>query len=246
MHRHGSRYPLASELTSVTGLVAKLSNASVALSKARLPSNLAFITSYKSTLGHDDLSAVGRAELFDSGVAFRLKYGALAAKASGPITVLAGGQDRVIESAQWFQAGFFGRTANVTSTFSIIAEDTKTISWITPMDTCPKWQYAYGGNKTSTWGTHYIPPITARLNALLRPYVVLTDTDTHGALYACAYDLAALGPTASPWCSVFTEHEIEAFEYELDLLMEGAFGYGLPGDMGPLLGGVFVRLLVDR
>lgn len=42
--------------------------------------------------------------------------------------------------------GFFGRTANVTSTFSIIAEDTKTISWITPMDTCPKWNYAYGGN----------------------------------------------------------------------------------------------------
>ena len=77
---------------------------------------------------------------------FRLQYGALLSNATLPVTVLAGGQDRVIESAQWWQQGFFGRTANVTSTFAILPEDSVTPSWITPMDTCPKWQYAYGNN----------------------------------------------------------------------------------------------------
>lgn len=74
MHRHGSRYPLASELTYVTNLVSKLSNSSSALSSSKaqhsLPKELQFLTGgYTSTLGHDDLSAPGRRELFDSGVA---------------------------------------------------------------------------------------------------------------------------------------------------------------------------------
>ena len=72
----------------------------------------------------------------------------------------------------------------------------------------------------------------------------LTSDDVHGALYACAYELAAFGNTT--WCEVFENNEILEFEYELDLLMRGAFGYGLPGDMGPVLGSLFVNDLVDR
>jgi acid phosphatase len=98
---------------------------------------------------------------------------------------------------------------------------------------------------TIAWGTHYLPPITKRLNKIL-PAVNLTDADVHGALYACAYDGAAYGLDKSPWCPVFTPSEIEDFEYELDLLMDGAFGYNLPGNMGPLLGSLFVNTLIDR
>ena len=72
----------------------------------------------------------------------------------------------------------------------------------------------------------------------------LTSDDVHGALFACAYDLAAHG--VSPWCGAFTHDEIQEFEYELDLLMNGAFGYGLPGDMGPILGAVYVNKLIER
>lgn len=60
-----------------------------------------------------------------------------------------------------------------------------------------------------TWGAVYLPPITKRLNSVL-PHTNLTDDDTHGALYACAYDLAAHG--VSPWCDAFTEKEIADFE----------------------------------
>jgi acid phosphatase len=90
--------------------------------------------------------------------------------------------------------------------------------------------------------------------------VGLVDDDT---LYACAYDLAAYG--TSPWCDAFTLEEIENFEYvepagsvqllltyffsiryELDLLIDVAFGYNLPDVMGPTLGALYVNTLIDR
>lgn len=119
--------------------------------------------------------------------------------------------DEVIESAQWFAQGYFGRAwQNLnTSAFSTINEDNVTVSWITPMDTCAKWDANYGNNVTITWGKNYLPLITKRLNKLL-PGVGLVDDDTHGALYACAYDLVAYG--VSPWCGVFTESELREFE----------------------------------
>ncbi|KAI0366123.1 phosphoglycerate mutase-like protein [Pilatotrama ljubarskyi] len=241
MHRHGSRYPLASELVFITNLVSKLANASKAIQKARLPTNLAFLKDgYTSTLGHDDLTAPGRMQLFEHGVDFRLKYPTL--EVDG---ILAGLQDRVVESAQWFAQGYFGRawTALNSTMFSTIGEDAKTPSWITPMDTCADWQYDFGNNATIEWGSVYLPPIAKRLNRLL-PGVSLSTDDVHGALYACAYDLAALG--TSPWCEAFTPSEIEDFEYELDLLMDGAFGYNLPGSMGEVLGSLYVSKLVER
>ncbi|KAI0649365.1 phosphoglycerate mutase-like protein [Trametes meyenii] len=241
MHRHGSRYPLSSELVFITNLVSKLANASAAIHKARLPDSLTFLKDgYVSTLGHDDLTPPGRLQLFEHGVNFRLKYPTLVADG-----VLAGLQDRVVESAQWFAQGYFGRnwaTLNATA-FSTIAEDSKTVSWITPMDTCANWQYAYGNNATIEWGKVYLPPIAKRLNKVL-PAVNFTTDDVHGALYACAYDLAAHG--TSPWCGAFSRSEIEDFEYELDLLMDGAFGYNLPNNMGEVLGSLFVNKLVER
>lgn len=240
MGRHGSRYPLASELVFIQGLSAKLAMASASIHSAHLPSELTFLKSgYNTTLGHDDLTAPGRLQLFEHGVNFKLKYPQLSIN-----ELLVGGQDRVEESAQWFREGYFGRNWANISTFTVIPEDSKTISFITPSFTCPKWQYAYGNNLTVAWGTHYLPSITKRLNKLL-PGANLTDADTHGALYACAYDTAAYGIDKSPWCGVFTQSELLDFEYELDLLMVGAFGYGLPDGMGALLGSTIVNKIIE-
>ncbi|EIN04060.1 phosphoglycerate mutase-like protein [Punctularia strigosozonata HHB-11173 SS5] len=241
MGRHGDRYPLGSELVYIQGLAYKIGNATAAIKKAKLPSDLAFLKDgYTTKLGTNDLTAPGRQTLFDHGVAFRLKYPQFNATA-----ILAGAQDRVIESAQWFAQGYYGRIwPNISSTvFSTIPEDDVTISWITPMDTCADWDYNYGNNATITWGNVYLPPIAKRLNKAI-PGVNLTTDDVHGALYACAYDLAAWG--TSPWCGAFTESEIADFEYELDVLMDGAFGYNLPGKMGPTLGALYVDKLIER
>lgn len=69
MGRHGSRYPLASELVYITNLTTKLGGAADALQNADLPEELAFLKDgYTSSLGHDDLTAPGRKQLFDHGV----------------------------------------------------------------------------------------------------------------------------------------------------------------------------------
>lgn len=70
MGRHGSRWPLASELIYITNLTAKLSASSKYIANIDLPENLKFITSYQSTLGHDNLTAPGRQQLFNHGIEY--------------------------------------------------------------------------------------------------------------------------------------------------------------------------------
>ena len=53
------------------------------------------------------------------------------------------------------------------------------------------------------------------------------------------HNLAAYG--TSPWCGAFTESELLDFEHELDVLM-----CNLLGDMGPVLGGLFMKKLAER
>lgn len=70
MHRHGARFPLSSELVFIQNLASKLANHTADIQKAKLPESLEFLkVGYNSTLGHDNLTAIGRAELFDHGVA---------------------------------------------------------------------------------------------------------------------------------------------------------------------------------
>jgi hypothetical protein len=40
--------------------------------------------------------------------------------------------------------------------------------------------------------------------------------------------------------------DYNSFRYELDLMIDGGFGYGLPGDMGPVLGSLYVNKLLER
>ena len=53
----------------MTDLVTRLGHSSAAIQKAHLPENLQFLKDgYTSTLGHDDLTAPGRLQLFEHGV----------------------------------------------------------------------------------------------------------------------------------------------------------------------------------
>ncbi|GAB7356918.1 hypothetical protein MBLNU459_g7770t1 [Dothideomycetes sp. NU459] len=241
VHRHGSRQPISGELPVIQNLSYYINNNTALFGKPHgsLPSEFQFlIKGWTSTFSLNDLSAVGRQQCFDHGVAFRLNYPSLYTS-----TVLAGGQDRVVESAQWFAQGYYGRYANETATLDVIGENNKTVSWITSTFTCETWAYASGNNLVTEWGSVYLPKIATRINKLLSssyPGVNFTASNAHGMLYACAYGTAVYGVGKSPWCGVFEQNEILDFEYELDLLMRGAFGYGLPSGQGPILGSLLV------
>lgn len=239
--RHGSRQPISGEIEVIQALGYYTGNNTQLFSNPRgaVPPDFAFLTKgWKSTFGINDLSAPGRLELFSHGVNFHLAYPQLHTE-----TLLVGGQDRVVESAQWFAAGFFGRDVNQTATLDVIGENNKTKSWITPMDRCDSWEYSSGNDLVEEWGAIYLPRIATRINKVLAPTfpgVNFTAANMHGALWACAYGTAVYGKGNAPWCNVFEDREILDFEYELDLLMRGAFGYGLPSGQGPVLGSLLV------
>jgi acid phosphatase len=241
VHRHGSRQPIPGEIEVIRALSYYINNnTALFLSpKAPLPSEFSFLeTGWTSTFTTNDLSGPGRQQLFDHGVALRLDYPDLYTE-----TLLVGGQDRVVESAQWFAAGYYGRHYNTTAALDIIGENNSTISWITSTDTCDSWEYASGNDLVTTWGEVYLPPIASRINTLLAPNypgLNFTAANAHGMLWACAYGTAVFGKGNTPWCPIFNKTEILNFEYELDLLMRGAFGYGLPNDQGPVLGSLLV------
>lgn len=241
VHRHGSRQPISGEIEVIQALGYYIGNNSALFSApvSAVPAAYAFLAAgWESTFTTDDLSAPGRQQLFDHGVALRLALPQLYTTA-----LLAGGQDRVVESAQWFALGYYGRDANATATLDVLGENADTVSWITPTDTCEGWEYASGSDLVDEWGAVYLPGIAARINGLLGasyPGVNFTADNAHGMLYACAYGTAVYGVGSSPWCGVLIQQDILDFEYELDLLMRGAFGYGLPGGQGPVLGGLLV------
>ncbi|KAI1412131.1 histidine phosphatase superfamily [Hypoxylon sp. FL1857] len=242
IHRHGSRYPHPDELAVIQSLADYINNNSALFSKpqAQLPDVWSFlIGGWNHTLGTDDLTAPGRKQLFDHGVALRLEYPDLYTETD----VLAGDEDRVVESARWFMDGYYGRDSNSTADLELVVENGETVSWITPHETCARWDSSLGEDLLSEWRDVYLPPIRKRINDTLSkayPGVNFTDAHVHGMLYACAYETAALGVDSSPWCRVFLPEEILKNEYEYDLRMRGFSGYGLPGDMGSVLGSLLV------
>ncbi|KAI0838457.1 phosphoglycerate mutase-like protein [Hypoxylon sp. FL0890] len=242
VHRHGSRFPHPDELPVIQNLADYINNNSALFSnpQAQLPDVWSFlIGGWNSTLGTDDLTAPGRKQLFDHGVALRLEYPDLYTETD----VLAGDEDRVVESARWFMDGYYGRDSNSTANLNLVAEDEETVSWITPHQTCSRWNASFGEDSLTEWRAMYLPPIKKRINDTLAkayPGVNFTEAHIHGMLYACAYETAAYGVDSSPWCRVFLPEEILMNEYEYDLRMRGFSGYGLPDDMGSVLGSLLV------
>ena len=247
IHRHGSRHPISQEIGTINALGWYINNQSWTEPARKVAREFDFLrenAGWRNTLVTNDLSPDGRKQLFDHGVAYRLEYAHL-----NTTLFLAGEQDRVVESAQWFAAGYLGRAANETGTLDVISESEGVKSYITPMETCHTWSYSSGGDLVTEWGKVYLHPISARINNALRPAypkVNFTADNVHGMLWACAYETATLGVGHSDWCGVFHRSEIEQFEYELDLLMRGAFGYGLPNNSAQVMGALFISNLTER
>jgi acid phosphatase len=87
---------------------------------------------------------------------------------------------------------------------------------LSPSDLCPAFVDGNGGTYATTWDSIYLPPITARLNALLTGNLTFTDSDVSGFPYLCGFDSQITGQL-SPWCGVFTDEELKAYEYRQDL-----------------------------
>lgn len=114
-----------------------------------------------------------------------------------------------------------GTVATVNSTGSSAA----TGNSLSPSDSCPLFSDDSGGDNATTFASVYLPPITARINAMLSGNLTFADSDVSLFPYLCGFESQIVGKL-SPWCGVFTDEELLSYEYAQDL----RYYYGLgPG-----------------
>jgi acid phosphatase len=136
--------------------------------------------------------------------------------------------ERVIQTARMFVQGYMGPSANTLG--NVVSINAKggglaVGNSLGPSDSCPTFKDTSGGDIPTTWDAIYLPPITARLNALLDGNLTLLDSNVNIFPYLCGFESQITGKL-SPFCGVFTDEELKQYQYRQDL----RYFYGLgPG-----------------
>ncbi|KAF7968230.1 hypothetical protein HWV62_31613 [Athelia sp. TMB] len=243
LHRHGARYP-----TSGAGpatFAAKLQ--SIANSTGFSASGpLEFLNTWTYKLGAEILTPFGRGQLFDLGVGFRVQYGDLLKGFSKLPVFRTTSEDRMVDSALHFAAGFFGvRTYQTDYNQVIIIEESGFNNTLAPYEQCNNSNSDaigyFGSVAAANWSAIYLKPAVKRLGSLLKG-VNLTVTDVSDMQSTCAYETVALG--YSEFCGLFTEEEWKGFEYSIDLEFWYSDGPGQPTAAAQGIG--YVQELVSR
>jgi acid phosphatase len=236
-------------MTGMLELYHRLKNANVTLL-----GDLAFVNDWDFFAPHpvqqfEQLTTTGpyagSLSAFKAGVELRGRYLPLLETAllqKGKISIWAGLSDRVIGSARYFASGFFGLDWSDVATLHIIPETTEQgVNTLTPGRSCPKYAtdskgHAHGIQQLDAFRSTYLPEIGRRL-LKQNPKVPFSVGELFTMQEICAFEVLLKG--ASPWCSVFSNDEIESFEYARDVLHYYRAGPG--NDFGPSLGWLWLN-----
>ncbi|KAI9658978.1 MAG: PHOsphatase [Bathelium mastoideum] len=245
--RHGSRYPDPSAYQKWQNLSTKIHSANFISS-----GSLSFLPAWKPVLGDptqqlSKLSQGGWKELYDMGVTYRWRYPQLYTD-NTPFTLwsnLYPAAPRVVDSARLFARGFLGPNATTLGTvYTLNSSDPRSLAnSLAPSDLCPNYLDDSGGINATLWANTYLPPIVARLNALIGGNLSFDATDVSLFPYLCGFETQITGTTSS-WCGVFTHEELREYEYAQDLRYYYGSGPGSGGNgtfMLPFLAAVVQR-----
>lgn len=177
LHRHGSRYPTGT--SPVASFGQKLHNLT-SNGTATWSGELSFLNNWTYTLGAEILVARGRQELFDSGVLHYYNYGGLY-NTSTKIIARTTTEDRMLKSAEYFMAGFFGLEWTHNATLEPIIEQNGFNNSLAGYYQCnnSNTYVSTGGNNASLiWEDIYLKNATARLKNLAGGYNWTVD-DTY-------------------------------------------------------------------
>lgn len=124
-------------------------------------------------MGAEILVPVGRQELFDSGVQHYYAYGKLY-NTSTKILARTTSQDRMLKSAEYFMAGFFGLSWTENATLEVIIEDPKgsnnSLAGYFGCNNSNTYVSTGGNNASRIWENEYLANATERLSALTEGY----------------------------------------------------------------------------
>jgi acid phosphatase len=183
----------------------------------------------------------GRLGTFTTGVRLRTRYHrllSLAASQFPNIKYWASDSPRVIETARYFGAGFFGLDWVNRTTLEIISEDaSRGADTLTPGDTCLTYYHDdieghdYGYTALNQFRATYLSAIRDRLLDQ-NPEILFSDEEIYSMQEMCGFEITTRG--SSHWCDVFTQDEFLSFEYARDVLHYYRAGPGTK--YGALLG----------
>ncbi|KAF1949999.1 acid phosphatase [Byssothecium circinans] len=241
LSRHGGRDPTANKAIAYGGLIGYIQNSSTSY-----PDEFAFLKDYKYTLGADQLTDAGRQEMVNSGAHFYRRYRAFLDKKT-PF-VRSSGQDRVVESAEKWLAGYAQESGkNATGKIDVKIPEGAGINNTLSHEICTNFEQGpldkLGDNAQAIWQAKFVPPIQARVNGKLG--INLTATEIIYLMDMCPFDTLT-SPTAavSAFCRLFTEAEWHQYDYYETL--GKYYGYGNGNPLGPTQGVGYVNELIAR
>ncbi|EPQ60548.1 phosphoglycerate mutase-like protein [Gloeophyllum trabeum ATCC 11539] len=243
LHRHGARYPTSG--SGPANFAAKLHASVVNGTGFNASGALAFLASWEYKLGAEILTPFGREQMYDLGVGFRVKYGKLLKGFTQLPVFRTTSEDRMLNSALNFAAGFFGAQTFTQDYYqSIIIEASGYNNTLAPSNACPNNNGpigSIGDSLENDWIAIYLTPALERISPFL-PGLNLTVSDIYSMQQLCAYETVALG--FSDFCGLFTQEEWEGYEYSNDISFWYNNGPGNPTSAAMGLG--WVGELVSR
>ncbi|KAG0636336.1 histidine phosphatase superfamily [Tuber brumale] len=226
MSRHGERFPTKNAGARMIILLKKIGSSGV-----ELKGSLAFLNDWqyftKSPEKHfEQLTTTGpysgTLEAFTTGVKLRTRYQHLWEKVLNNHTLFWASEcDRVIDTARYFGAGFFGLESKRAELQIISEDESKAGDTLTPGDTCknyvedPELGHDYGYEMLYKYRATYLPAIAQRLEEE-NPGLQFSDSDIYSMQEMCGFEITVRGN--SKWCGVFTRQEWSQFEYARDVI----------------------------
>lgn len=159
--RHGARYPTSGTGNNVMQFGLRIAEAKRKGSsegigggfKASGP--LSFLNDWDYKLGHEILVPKGRQELFDSGILHSYMYSSLY-NPNSKIIVRTTTQDRMLKSAEYFMAGFFGLEWTNNATIEVIIEAAGFNNSLAGSKACPNAAKEKGAQAVAEWTNVYL------------------------------------------------------------------------------------------
>ncbi|KAL2840867.1 histidine phosphatase superfamily [Aspergillus pseudoustus] len=244
--RHGSRYPDPGAYAEWQAL-----HETIQSTNFKASGSLDFLSDWDPVLSHPDdqisqVSITGYKELYNLGTDLRFRYPAFYAD-NTPFLLWANEYQRTVDSARLFARGYLGPNSSLADVYTVNADAAGAAgNSLATSDQCPSFKDASGEDYTTTWDSIYLPPITKRLNKLIRGNLTLTDSQVSIFPYLCGFESQITG-SKSPFCNIFTKSEILQYEYRQDLRYYYGTGAGADKNMTvmyPVLQGI-VNLLQE-
>ncbi|EEB08895.1 thiamine-repressible acid phosphatase pho4 [Schizosaccharomyces japonicus yFS275] len=254
LQRHGSRNPEGGSGTGMAGgidaLQNRLLNGSIPVDYSIPENPFAFLKDWEPVIKVEDadaLSSSGRVQLFDMGRQVYEHYSELF-QDDLKYTVNCAAQDRVVESANWYLMGMFGREyANRTNVLYMAEDDSAGFNSLSSYYACPTYETSSPDPEIvekvhDTWRGIFLKAPRERLSGFLKGYN-LTDKDVRNLFSICQYEIAL--KDESEFCNLFTPTDVLNFEYDNDL--DFAYWGGPAASYeGKILGAAYVNSVAEQ